>query len=132
MSDLPSQHTETDLWHILFPEPGKLCLGPLLPCWSWVTKGQQELRPRGPFDYAPLSPYLKDIFDKFKQDSLASNLPESKFINPYFNSKLLQGEITLFFEDNLQELNMDLLRSVSLLNPLEPLWASSPTSSEET
>ena len=31
------------------------------------------------------------------------NLPEGKFINPYFNSKLLQDETTLFFEDNLQE-----------------------------
>ena len=102
MSDLPSQHTEVDLWHILlFPDPGKLCLGPLLPCWSWVTKRPTGAQAKRPFSYATLSPYLKDIFEKFEQDSLASNLPEGKFINPYFNSKLLQGETTLFFEDNL-------------------------------
>ena len=45
-------------------------------------KGQQELRPRGPLAMLPLSPYLKDAFDKFEQDFQASNLPESKYIKP--------------------------------------------------
>ena len=30
--------------------------------------GQQELRPRGPLAMLPLSPQLKDTFDKFEQD----------------------------------------------------------------
>ena len=30
----------------------------------------------------PLSPILKDTFEKFEQDFLASNLPEGKYIKP--------------------------------------------------
>ena len=30
----------------------------------------------------PLSPYLKDGFEKFEQDLLASNLPEGKYFKP--------------------------------------------------
>ena len=30
----------------------------------------------------PLSPYLKDAFEKFEQDFLASNIPEGKYIKP--------------------------------------------------
>ena len=45
-------------------------------------KGQQELRPRGPCAMLPLNPILKDAFEKFEQDFLASNLPEGKYIKP--------------------------------------------------
>ena len=38
----------------------------------------QELRPRGPSPMLPLSPQLKDAFDKFEQDFHAANLPEGK------------------------------------------------------
>ena len=45
-------------------------------------KGQQELRPRGPSSMLPLSSHIKDAFDKFEHDFLASNLPEGKYIKP--------------------------------------------------
>ena len=45
-------------------------------------KGQQELRPRGPPAMLPLRSHIKDAFDKFEQDFLASNLPEGKYIKP--------------------------------------------------
>ena len=41
-------------------------------------KGKQDLRPRGPSVMLPLNPILKDTFEKFEQDFLASNLPEGK------------------------------------------------------
>ena len=45
----------------------------------------------------PLNPILKDAFEKFEQDFLASNLPEGKYIKaPGFNSQILQGGTTLF------------------------------------
>ena len=44
--------------------------------------GQQELRPRGPSAMLPLSPQLKDVFDKFKPDFKAVNLPENKSFKP--------------------------------------------------
>ena len=45
-------------------------------------KDQQELRPRGPSAMLPLSSPIKDAFDKFEQEFLASNLPEGKYIKP--------------------------------------------------
>ena len=68
MSDLPSQYTEEieTFRHILdLPDPRET-----MP------------RPRGPSAMVPLSPYLKDAFEKFEQDFLASNLPEGKYIKP--------------------------------------------------
>ena len=47
-----------------------------------LEKGQQELRPRGPSAMLLLNPILKDAFEKFEQDFLASNLPEGKYIKP--------------------------------------------------
>ena len=38
--------------------------------------------PRGPSSMLPLSPQLKDAFDKFEQDSEAANLPKGKYIKP--------------------------------------------------
>ena len=43
-------------------------------------KGRQELRPRGPSSVLPLSSVIKDAFDKFEHDFMATNLPESKYI----------------------------------------------------
>ena len=45
-------------------------------------KGQQELRPRGRSAMLPLNPIIKDAFEKFEQDFLASNSPAVKYINP--------------------------------------------------
>ena len=86
MSDLPSQHPEEveTFRHILdLPDPRET-----MPRSSITVlglddeKGQQELRPRGPSAMLPLNPCLKDAFEKFEQDFLASNLPEGKYIKP--------------------------------------------------
>ena len=82
MNDLPSQYTEEveTLRQILDPRE-------TLPRSSTTVlgldeKGQQELRPRGPSAMLPLNPILKDAFEKFEQDFLASNLSEGKYIKP--------------------------------------------------
>ena len=86
MSDLLSQYTEEieTFRHVLdLPDPRET-----MPTSSTSVLGlddvkcQQELRPRGHLAMLPLSPYLKDAFDKFEQDFQASNLPEGKYINP--------------------------------------------------
>ena len=43
---------------------------------------QQELRPRGRSAMLQLSPQCKDVFDQFKQDFQAANLPENKSNKP--------------------------------------------------
>ena len=68
-------------------------------------KGQQELRPRGPSAMFPLSPYLKDAFEKFKQDFLAYNLPEGKYIKPPASTAKYYKTGQPCFEDKLQEFN---------------------------
>ena len=83
MSDLPSQYAEEieTFRHILnlpdsrgtIPRSSTTILG------LDDEKGQQDIRPRGPSAMLPLSPYLKDAFEKFKQDFQASNLPEGKY-----------------------------------------------------
>ena len=87
MSDLPLQYAEEveTFRHILnLPDPRKT-----MPRSSTTVlgqdyeKSQQELRPRGPAAMLPLSPYLKYAFEKFEQDFLNANLPESKYIKPY-------------------------------------------------
>ena len=86
MFDLPSQYAEEvktfrQILDLLDPRE-------TLPRSSTTVlglddeKGQQELRPRGPSAMPPLNPILKDAFDKFEQDFLASNLPEGKYIKP--------------------------------------------------
>ena len=86
ISDLPSQYAEEveTFRHVLdLPDPRET-----RPRFSTTVlglddeKGQQELRPRGPSAMLPPSPYLKDTFEKFEQDFLASKLPEDKYINP--------------------------------------------------
>ena len=86
MSDLPSQYAEEveTFRHIhdvrgpreTMPKASTTVLG------LDDDKGQQELRPRGPSAMVPLSPCLKDAFEKFEQDFLAANLPEGKYIKP--------------------------------------------------
>ena len=70
-------------------------------------KGQQELRPTGPSAMLPVSPYLKNAFEKFEQDFLASNLPEGKYIKPPASTAKLYKVGQPCFEDKLQELNSD-------------------------
>ena len=86
MSDLSIQYAEEieTFRHIIdLPDPRET-----MPRSSTSVLGlddvkcQQELRPRGPSAMLPLSPYLKDAFEKFEQDFQASNLPEGKYIKP--------------------------------------------------
>ena len=107
MSDLPSQYTEevATFRQILdLPDPRET-----LPRSSTTVlglddeKGQQELRPRGPSAMLPLNPILK----KFKQDFLASNLPEGKYIKPPASTAKHYKVGQPCFEDKLQELNTD-------------------------
>ena len=97
MADLPSQYTEeVDTFRRILdlPDPGKPCPGlPLLGLDD--KKGQQELRPRGPSAMLPLSSRIKDAFDKFEHDFLASNLPEGKCIKPPPSCKVVQGGTAL-------------------------------------
>ena len=111
MSDLPSQYTEeieTFRQLLDLPDPREtmprssttvLCLDD--------EKGQQELRPRGPSAMLPLSPFLKDAFEKFEQDFLASHLPEGKYIKPPASTAKYYKVGQPCFEDKLQELNSD-------------------------
>ena len=86
MADLPSQYAEegeTFRCILDLPDPRET-----MPRSSTSVlglddkKGQQELRPRGPSSMLPLSSHIKDAFDNFQHDFLASNLPESKYIKP--------------------------------------------------
>ena len=70
-------------------------------------KGLQEQRPRGPSAMFPLGPCLKDTFEKFEQDFLASNLPERKYIKPPASPAKYFKVGQLCFEDKIQELNSD-------------------------
>ena len=90
MSNLPSQYAEeVEIFrHVLdLPDPRET-----MPRSSTTVlglddeKGQQELRTRGPSAMLPLSPFLKDAFEKFEQDILASN--EGKYMkNPASTAK---------------------------------------------
>ena len=80
MADLPSQsvkEVETFRHMLDLPDPRET-----MPRSSTSVlglhdqKGQQELRPKTPSAMLPLSSHIKDAFDKFEQDFLASNLPE--------------------------------------------------------
>ena len=59
--------------------PGKLCPG--LPLRFWVCMKNKANRSLG--QEAPqLCSHIKDAFENFEQDFLASNLPEGKYIKP--------------------------------------------------
>ena len=111
MTDLPSQYTEeveTFRQILDLPDPRET-----LPRSSTTVlglddeKGQQELRPRGPSAMLPLNPILKDAFEKFEQDFLASNLPEGKYIKPPASTAKYYKVGQPYFEDKLQELSTD-------------------------
>ena len=111
MSDFPSQYAEEveTFRHILdLPDPRET-----MPRSTTTVlglddeKGQQELRPRGPSAINPLSPYLKDAFEKFEQDFLASNLPEGKYIKPPASTAKWYKVGQPCFVDKLQELNSE-------------------------
>ena len=114
MSDLPSQCAEEveTFRHILdLPDPRET-----IPRSSTIVlglddeKGQQELRPRGPSAMLSLSPYLKDAFEKFEQDFLASDLPEGKYIKPPASTAKYYKVGQPCFGNKLQELNSDVAK----------------------
>ena len=109
MNDLPSQYTEeieTFRQLLDLSDPRET-----MPRSSTTVlglddeKGQQELRPRGPSAMLPLSPFLKDAFEKFEQDFLASNLPEGKYIKTPASTAKYYKVGQPCFEDKFQELN---------------------------
>ena len=55
----------------------------------------------------PLSPFIREAFEKFEQDFLASNLPEGKYIKPPASTAKYYKVGQPCFEDKLQELNSD-------------------------
>ena len=111
MSDLPFQYTEeieTFRQLLDLPDPREtMPRSPTTVLCLDDEKGQQELRPRGPSAMLPLSPFLKDAFEKFEQDFLASNLPEGKYIKPPASTAKYYKVGQPCFEDKLQELNTD-------------------------
>ena len=111
MSDLPSQYAEEieTFRHILkLPDPRDPMPGSSTTILGLDDKkDQQELRPRGLSAMLPLSPYLKDTFEKFEQDFQASNLPEGKYINPPASYAKWYKVGQPCFEDKMQELYSD-------------------------
>ena len=108
MSDLPSEYAEeveTFRKVLDLPDPREI-----LPRSSTTVlglddkKGQQELRPRGPSAMLPLNPILKDAFEKFEQDFLASNLPEGKIHQTPASTAKYYKVGQPYFEDKLEEL----------------------------
>ena len=101
MPDLPSQCAEEvktfrEILDLAYPKDTLL-----RSCTTVLgldnEKGQHQLRPRGPSAMLPLNPILKDAFEKFEQDFLASNLPEGKCITPRLEQpNITKGGTTLF------------------------------------
>ena len=111
MSVLPSQYVEeveTFRQILNLPDPRET-----LPRSSTTVlglddeKAQHELKPRGPSAMLPLNPILKEAFEKFEQDFLASNLPDGKCIKPPASTAKYYKVGQPSFEDKLQELNTD-------------------------
>ena len=55
----------------------------------------------------PLSPHLKDAFEKFEHDFQAANLLEGKYIKPPASTSKCYKLGQRCFQDKLQELNID-------------------------
>ena len=55
----------------------------------------------------PLSPYIKDAFEKFEKDFQATNLPKGKYIKPPTSTSKWYKLGKSCFEDKLQEMNTD-------------------------
>ena len=118
MADLPSQYAEEveTFRHILnLPDPRET-----IPRSSTSVlvlddqKGQQELCPSA---MLPLSSHIKDAFDKFEQDFLASNLPEGKYIKPPPSTGKWYKVGQPCFEDKMKELNTDFSKICKSPNP---------------
>ena len=111
MSDLPSQYAEeveTFRQILDLPDPMEtLTRSSTTVLGLDDEKGQQELRLRGHSAMLTLNPILKDAFEKFEQDFLASNLPEGKYIKPPASTAKYYKVGQPCFEDKLQELNTD-------------------------
>ena len=108
IADLPSQYAEEveTFRHILnLLHPRETMPRSSTSALGLDQKGQQEVRPRGPSSMLPLSSHIKDAFDKFEHDFLASNLPEGKYIkSPPSTAKWYKvGQPCS--EDKIQELN---------------------------
>ena len=132
MADLRSQYAEEveTFRHILvLPDPRET-----MPRSSQATsvlglddkKGQQELRPKGPFLYAPISSHIKDAFVKFEQDFLASNLPEGKYIKPPPSTAKWYKVGQPCYEDKIRELNTNFLKICISPKPPGAPWAMFP------
>ena len=107
MSDLPSQYAEDiETFRQIRSSTTIFALDD--------EKGQQELKPRGPSGVLPLSPCLKDVFEKFEQDFQVANLPEDKYIKPPTSTLKLYIVGQHCFEDKLQELNTDFAKNMYL------------------
>ena len=110
-ADLPSQYAEEveTFRRILdLPDPRETMPRSSTSVLGLDDKqGQQELRPRGPSSMLPLSSHIKDPFDKFEHDFLASNLPEGKYIKPPPSTAKSYKVGQLCYEDRIQELNTD-------------------------
>ena len=111
MSDFPSQYAEEveTFRHILdLPDSRET-----LPMSSTTMlglddkKGQQERRPRGPSARLPLNPILKDAFEKFEQDFLASLYLRVNILNPLLQQQNITRWDNLVLKTNFQELNTD-------------------------
>ena len=111
MSDLPSQYAEdiqTFRQSLNLPDPRDTMPRSATTIWALDDeKSQQELRPRGLSAMLPLSPYLKDAFEKFEQYFQAAYLAEGKYIKPQAYSSNWYKVVQPCFEDKLQELNID-------------------------
>ena len=136
MSYLPSQYAEeveTFRQILQLPHPRET--------WSRSSttvlglddeKGQHELRARCPSAMRPLNSILKDAFEKFEQDFLASNLPEGKYIKPPASTAKYYKVGQPCFKDRIQELNTYFAKICILPSPLGPYGQGSSTSSQGT
>ena len=110
MADLPSQYAEeveTFRRILNLPDPRETTPRSSTYVLGLDDKGQQELRPKGPSSMLPLSSHIKDAFDKFEHDFLASNLPEGKCIKPPPSTAKWYKVGQPCYEDKIQELNTD-------------------------
>ena len=130
MSDLPSQYSEeVETFRQILDLPYLRETWPRSSTTVLVLddeKCQQELRPRGPPAMLPLNSILKDAFEKFEEDFLASNLPEGKYIKPRLQQPSTTRWDNLVLKISFKNLIKILQKSVSLQSPLGPLWARFP------
>ena len=122
MSDLPSQYAEeieTFRQILDLPDPRGTMPRSSTPVLGLDDeKGQQELRPRGSSAMLPLSPFIKEAFEKFEEDFLASKLPEGKYLKPPASTVNTIRWDSLALKTNFKSLTQILPKSVFRPNPL--------------